>query len=233
MLVKSRAVHKLINLPPIKRFLTDNRAIVRLYFNYLYLRADPYRLAREEEKRKFDQAFGLLRGFQAGKGLEIGCGEGRLSARVAAVCNQVLAIDVSDVALRRARHLNQAERRVRFAQADLLAVDLPEKFDFIFCSEVLSYFRLSQLDGVIAKIIDLLQPRGKLLLVHHRSTNDDSAGIPLKEFGARTIHQKFIIRPELELEEDCVEDEYRLTLMRRLGEDFLAPGISPALARHR
>jgi 2-polyprenyl-3-methyl-5-hydroxy-6-metoxy-1,4-benzoquinol methylase len=218
MLLKSRAIHKLINRAPIKRFLTENRSIVRLYFNYLYLREDPYCLAREEEKRKFDHAFGLLKGFKADKGLEIGCGEGRLSPRVAAICNQVLAIDVSDMALRRARNLNQDDWRIKFKQADLLEANFSaERFNFIFCSEVLSYFRLSQLDVVTAKIIDLLQPQGKLLLVHHRSLNDDSSGIPLKEFGAKTIHQKFIIRRQLELEEDCIESEYRLTLMRRLA----------------
>jgi SAM-dependent methyltransferase len=226
MIVTSKLLHKIVNLPPVKKLLTENRFLVRLYFNYLYTWNDPYRLGRDEEVRKFEKAFSLVREFRAANALEIGCGEGMLTHYVAAVSDKVFAFDISDAAVSRAKAAHKGRPGVEHHRADLLTDYFPEEaFDFIFCSEMLFYFLPSQLDAVVHKIARMLRCGGKLLTVHTRSLKDDTEGLALKEFGAKTIHDAFIGIGFLQVEEDIFEQNYRITLLRR--------SESPAVADYR
>jgi 2-polyprenyl-3-methyl-5-hydroxy-6-metoxy-1,4-benzoquinol methylase len=212
--VTSRILHKLISLRPIKKFRW-NRSFVRAYFSFLYLWSDPYHILREEEINKSKKAFRLVEAFRAKKGLEVGCGEGRLSHNVAAICEHVLAVDISDTAIKRAKKMHRGNIKIKFLRTDLLSHDFSEEtYDFIFCSEVLYYLGRQKLNSSALKIIRLLNHDGKLLLVHHRSIKDDSSGVD-KEFGAKTIHGIFIHNQQLELEEDIIDVNYRITLLRR------------------
>lgn len=209
-----RWLHELINQSSIKKILTTNRYFVKLYFNTLYRRPDPYRVYTAAEVEKFERAFALLgdRNFQ--QGLEIGCGEGRNTWRLAERCDRVLALDISRVAIRRAQKMTLLPN-VDFQVADIVTRPLPEGCDYIFCSEVLYYLHLDQLDPVIEKIVLALQPDGWLHLVHSRSIKDDTSGLPWKAFGARTIHERFLQRPELHLVADEQTDQYRITLLQK------------------
>ena len=222
MIIKSKLVHSLINIKGIKKLLCSNRLLSRIYFEYLYFRRDPYFIVdsalRDEKMSAVDKAFGLVEGLKVKNALEIGCGNGKLSHYVAAISENVLAIDISENAIKWARKINKCMPNVQYQRTDMITDDFgSKKFDFIFCSEVLYYLDRSQLPNVILKIISLLKPNGKVLLVHSRSVKDDSnsAGLTLKEFGAKTVHEIFINAPELEKEQDIIEERYRYTLLRR------------------
>jgi len=209
----AKLTHNLVNRTGLKSFLTANRVFVRSYFNYKYLRADPYQLVQNDERRKIERAFSLLDGFHAEKALELGCGEGRWTAFTARIADEVLAIDLSDLAIRRARAKNLAN--VEFRQGDLTTIGLPPaSFDFVFCSEVLYYLSLDQLEKTVARVEALLRPGGRLLLVHARALKDDERGLELKEFGAKTIHDRFAASG-LDLETDVLDDLYRISVYRR------------------
>lgn len=209
----SKLAHSLVNRTGLKSFLTSNRAFVRSYFNYKYLRADPYQLVQNDERRKIERAFSLLDGFHAENALELGCGEGRWTALTARIADKVLAIDLSDLAIRRARANKLAN--VEFRQGDLTTIGFPPaSFDFVFCSEVLYYLSLDQLEDTVARVNALLQPGGRLLLVHARALKDDEQGLELKEFGAKTIHDRFAASA-LDLETDVLDDLYRISVYRR------------------
>jgi SAM-dependent methyltransferase len=217
MLASIRTAHRIVNLPQIKRFLVSRRFIVKAYFDYRHLRANTFRPPPERKREKIDRALALIDGFRSANALEVGCGEGRWSRRVAEHAERLTAVDISGNAIRRARRLNRDQPRISFAVMDFLTTDLPcASFDLIFCSEVLYYFDLDQLATVNARLADLLSPDGRLLLVHDRSVKDDGKGLELKEFGARTIHDAVIRRAELEVLADLQEDTYRITLLRRL-----------------
>jgi SAM-dependent methyltransferase len=175
--------------------------------------------------KKFEKAFSLVREFRAANALEIGCGEGRLTHYVAAVSDKVFAFDISDTAVTRAKAAHKGRPGVEHHRADLLTDHFPEEaFDFIFCSEMLFYFLPSQLDVVVYKIARMLRCGGKLLTVHTRSLKDDTVGLSLKDFGAKTIHDAFIGIGFLQVEEDIFEQNYRITLLRR--------SESPAVAHY-
>ena len=210
----SKLIHDFVNRTPIKSLLTSNRFFVRFYFNLLYFGKNSYKVVNREQRAKVEQAFTLLDGFRAEDALELGCGDGRWAAITAGIADHVVAIDISDLAIQRARAQTKLAN-VDFRQGDLASMSFPpQSFDFIFCAEVLYYLTLEQLDNTVAQINELLRPGGKLLLLHARSLKDDERGMQLKEFGAKTVHDKFSASP-LELEKDVLEDEYRISIYRR------------------
>lgn len=215
MLVNSKAIHEIINRTPLKKLFTENRFFVRNYFNFLYRQEDPYLVAKPEVKERFDRTFSLLDGFYSQKGLEIGCGEGRVTHYLAAKVERVVGFDISDLAIKRAKKINQENPKIEYRTVDILIENITEKYDLIFCSEVLYYLTLQQLKPTIEKIINLLNQHGKLLLLHARSVKDDTDGLELKEFGAKTIHEMFISDSKLTLEQDIIENAYRITLLTK------------------
>jgi SAM-dependent methyltransferase len=210
----SKLVHDLVNQTPIKSLLTSNRFVVRSYFNLLYLWSHSYKEVRRDQRAKIERAFALLDGFRAKDALELGCGDGRWAEFSAGIADRLIATDISDLAIQRARAQTKLAN-VDFRQGDFASIPFPpQSFDFIFCCEVLYYLSLEQLDETVARISELLRPGGKVLLLHSRSLKDDESGMQLKEFGAKTIHDKFTASP-LELEKDILEDDYRISLYRR------------------
>ena len=86
---------------------------------------------------------------------------------------------------------------VDFEVFDIVTNPFVNTYNFIFCSEVLYYLHLNQLRPITEKIITALHSKGIILLVHSRSLKDDSSGLNLKEYGAKTIHEHFIKHPLL------------------------------------
>ncbi len=212
--LRSKLLHDLLNRTPLKAFVTGNRLFVRAYFNLVYRQPDPYALVARRQHLKIERAFSLVDGFRAREALELGCGEGRWSKHCAALADHVTAIDISDLAIRRALKANQLPN-VTFRQGDVVSIDQPpESLDFVFCSEVLYYLTLEQLDRTVERVVELLTPGGKLLMVHARSRKDDTEGLDLKEFGARTINERFKAS-QLVLESEVVADAYRIALFAK------------------
>lgn len=212
--LKSKLLYDLLNRTPLKAFVTRNRLFVRAYFNLVYRQPDPYALVARRQHLKIERTFAQVEGFRAREALELGCGEGRWSKHCAALADHVTAIDISDLAIRRARQANQLPN-VTFRQGDIVSIDQPPgSLDFIFCSEVLYYLTPEQLDRTVERVLELLAPGGRLLMVHARSRKDDTVGLDLKEFGAKTINERFMAT-SLELESEVIEDAYRIALFAK------------------
>jgi SAM-dependent methyltransferase len=209
-----KLIHKLINLESVKNFLTSRRWIVQLYFDFLYRKPDPYKVASGAEVKKFDHAFSLLGNRYFEQGIEIGCGEGFNTWRVAKICKKVLALDISLLAIRRARKNNPLPN-IEFTTFDVTANSQKTGFDYVFCSETLYYLHINQLEDAIQKIISMAKKAGVIHLLHSRSLKDDDSGLALKEFGAKTIHEQFIAHHELKLLSDEQTNQYRITILQR------------------
>ena len=116
--------------------------------------------------------------------LELGCGEGFLTERLASCCSRVTAVDISPTALARARgrlarHGGQAAAgdRVAFVEANIRSWAPPSAgFDLIVASDVLNYLgeRYQGLPLVqepefllwLERLAGWLAPDGRLLLAH-------------------------------------------------------------------
>jgi SAM-dependent methyltransferase len=102
--------------------------------------------------------------------LEIGCGKGEFSRRLAKASRRVLALDLSPVMIRIARERSAHLSNIDFQIADVLTYDLlPEGFDCIASIATLHHLPLREIllrmkaalnPGGVLLILDLFEPEG-------------------------------------------------------------------------
>jgi SAM-dependent methyltransferase len=106
-------------------------------------------------------------GFTAGRALDVGCGEGADAIWLARSGWTVIAVDVSDVALRRARAAaDMAGAAVEWVRGDALQTPFPARsFDLVS----MQYPALPKAAGETAlrALLDAVRPGGLLLAVYH------------------------------------------------------------------
>ncbi|RKS74118.1 methyltransferase family protein [Motilibacter peucedani] len=102
-----------------------------------------------------------------GRALDVGCGEGADAVWLARRGWQVTALDVSGIALERARrHAEEAGVEVEWVHAGLVEAGLPAGgFELVSAQ----YAVLLKTPGAVAEraLADLVAPGGTLLVVHH------------------------------------------------------------------
>ncbi len=113
-----------------------------------------------------------------GRVLEIGCAEGHFTERLARRASSVTALDISSVAIARAR---QRVPGAAFIEADLLTwepgAELP--FDAVILGDVLYYLDRpgvrAEFAALFPRIASWLKPSGRLLLAHGFSGDKELA----------------------------------------------------------
>ena len=189
-----------------------------VFWEQLYSTEDPWQYRSAYEQTKYAQTLELLPQEPIGRALEIGCAEGRFTTMLAARAGRVTAIDISELALARAR-----ERCREFANTSFECLDISWEFpsgtfDLIVCSEVLYYMQdRFALKKIVDKISKVLAPNGYLVMAHANSVNDDrtSTGFDFAEIGALFIGQAFAEEPEFEFLKELRTPLYKVQLFRR------------------
>jgi len=134
---------------------------------------DPWHLASSDyERRKFDRTIAVLQDRRYAAALEVGCAHGVLTERLQEVCDHLLAIDISETALRRAK-----ERLAERPQAQFAAMAFPRQsptgtFDLCLLSEVAYYWDPDDLALAARWMTEHLAPGGRALLVHYNGATD-------------------------------------------------------------
>jgi cyclopropane fatty-acyl-phospholipid synthase-like methyltransferase len=144
------------------------------YFEGLYSAdADPWGFATSAyEQAKYDATLAALGAERSQRALEVGCAIGVLTARLAAVCDRLLAVDVSDTALAAARARCAALTNVELKRMALPAEGPEGPFDLIVLSEVAYYWDDADLARMGERLRRHLQPGGRVLLVHWTGETD-------------------------------------------------------------
>ena len=141
------------------------------YFEQLYAAdQDPWDFRTSDyERRKYAATVAAVADLAPiGRGLEVGCSIGELTAHLAPLCRELVAIDCSPTAAARARERLAALPQVR-VEVRCAPDSLPEgPFDLIVCSEVLYYWSAPLLRTALGRLRALLAPGGALLAVHWR-----------------------------------------------------------------
>jgi O-antigen/teichoic acid export membrane protein/2-polyprenyl-3-methyl-5-hydroxy-6-metoxy-1,4-benzoquinol methylase len=131
---------------------------------------DPWGYETEWGRRHLELADGLLAVASSSgpirRALDIGCGEGWMTERLVAHCAEILAVDISPVALERAkRRCAAAGPQVRFERWDVLDGKPLGEFDLVLAAGVLEVFRRPRAmrrarDG----ILEAVAPGGHVLV---------------------------------------------------------------------
>lgn len=132
----------------------------------LYRRPDPYRIGLSAyEQQKYGTVMDALAGRRSARTLEVGCGEGDLSVRLAGHTDALLGVDICAAAVERAAMRVPSGTFVRRT----LPREMPDgTFDLIVCTDVLYYWEPVTLRVGTAALLDRLRPGGMLLAYHYR-----------------------------------------------------------------
>ena len=141
------------------------------YFERLYAAdEDPWDFRTSDyEHRKYAATIAAIEDLAPiGRALEVGCSIGELTARLAPLCRELVAVDCSHTAVGRARERLAAIPHVR-VELRCVPDSVPEgPFDLVVCSEVLYYWHAPLLRTALDRLRALLAPGGALLAVHWR-----------------------------------------------------------------
>jgi O-antigen/teichoic acid export membrane protein/SAM-dependent methyltransferase len=139
-------------------------------------KVDPWAYDSEPEQERYRAALAMLGGARAGgqfpDALEIGCAEGAFTELLVIRCHRLKAVDISQVALARARERLGHCEAITFAQSDVLHDPELGTFDLVVAMDVLDYFkRPGDLRRVQGRIHRMLRPGGHLLVTTTRQSD--------------------------------------------------------------
>ena len=139
------------------------------YFDDVYrANSDPWSFETSAyEREKYATTIAALPRPHYERAFEIGCSLGVLTEQLAPRCAHLLAIDIAEAPLVRARercrHLPQVEFRQMSLPAEFPAA---ARFDLVVLSEVAYYWARPDLERTTELLLAALEPGGHLLLVH-------------------------------------------------------------------
>jgi cyclopropane fatty-acyl-phospholipid synthase-like methyltransferase len=180
----------------------------REYFDELYAQSrDPWSFETSEyERNKYEQTLSVLARRRYRRVLEVGCSIGVFTAMLAPLCNELLAVDVSEKAIAVAR-----QRLADFPNVRVELRTLPEEtpqgpFDLVVASEVLYYWPKEVMLSALRRFEEVLAPGGSLLAVHWRK---ETKTYPLQ---GDEVHDLLLEHTRLADATSIIEAEYRLDL---------------------
>jgi 2-polyprenyl-3-methyl-5-hydroxy-6-metoxy-1,4-benzoquinol methylase len=150
-------------------------------FDHLYRIENPWHMDSDSEMFRFEETNRLIRMHFAAVDtlLEIGCGEGHQTAKLAELSNRIYAIDISGRAVERAR---QRCPNGIFSVGDIFSAPIlgsAQRFDLVVACEVLYYTR--NVSAVLARMEQL----GRSCFVTYVSTQHTELDSPLKRIPGR------------------------------------------------
>jgi 2-polyprenyl-3-methyl-5-hydroxy-6-metoxy-1,4-benzoquinol methylase len=181
--------------------------------------ADPWGYASvAEEQERYATALSLLDASLSGsrpKALEIGCGEGLFTAELASRCESVLAVDISDVSLERAKGRLANDARVEFRQWNIREDPVPGTFDLIVCMDVIcAIHRPTAQRRAIRNVIRPIAPGGHVLVsaVIQNQTIEGAAWARVLGEGGGWVIEQFASSPGLQQAQMRSTDKHLIAL---------------------
>lgn len=203
---------------------------LRVEFEQIYAaEQDPWNYASPYEQTKYEQTLDFLPSGKIRHALELACSEGRFTTQLAPRVGCLIAADISEVALARARERCREYHNIEYTRLDITRDDLPGHMDLIVCSEVLYFVsERHRLHEVAEKLTAALERGGVLLMAHANCLVDDpdSTGFDWDvPFGAKTIGETFALVRDLDLERELRTPLYRIHRFRRRTRPRRAPTL--------
>jgi len=144
------------------------------HFDDLYrANADPWKYGTSSyEAEKYSATLAALPRRRYRSGLEAGCSIGILSQLLATRCDRLMAIDVSEIAIGRARKLAVNAPNIRFEQRRIPQGWPSRRFDLVVLSEILYYLSPAQVAGTARRVTGGLDSDGTVATVNWLGETD-------------------------------------------------------------
>ena len=140
----------------------------RGHFEALYAaRPDPWRLATSDyERAKYAATLAALPRPRYARGFEVGCALGILTAELGRRCDDLLAVEPVEAALRQAAARLADQPYVRLAPLFVPGEWPGGSFDLIVLSEVVDYLGADDVVALAGRVVGSLEPGGDVVMVH-------------------------------------------------------------------
>lgn len=196
----------------------------REHFETLFAtQPDPWKYTHPYEQIKYSQTLELLPDIPIQRALELACAEGHFTEQLAAKVEELIAADISQIALDRTSARCADSSHIHYRLLDLARDPLPTGLDLIVCSEVLYYIGgVDQLRVFAEKVAAALNPGGYFLTAHANLVVDapDQPGYNWDHaFGAKVIGETFASLPTLQWLKELRTPLYRIQLFQRTASD--------------
>lgn len=155
--------------------LSANHSLAADYFDGIFAGDDdPWSLASSEyEAAKFIHTIAVLDDRRYASALEIGCAHGVLTQKLAALCTDLLAVDIAAAALEAARKRCAALPQVRFERmAFPRETPFAAALNLVVLSEVAYYWGDEDLAAAGQWLTTQVARDGRILLVHFTGETD-------------------------------------------------------------
>ena len=143
------------------------------FFNDLWTRGDPWELETSNwEHERYACLLSILDRPRYGRVLEIGCGAGTFTRRLAGLADKVLALDVSSEAIARARATQSDLKQVEFRAGNIMEHNFrdDEPWDLIVISETIYFlgwlYSFFDVSWFAAEMFEATRPGGQMLLAN-------------------------------------------------------------------
>jgi cyclopropane fatty-acyl-phospholipid synthase-like methyltransferase len=145
-----------------------NQTLTEKYFEDVYsANDDPWNLATSDyEAEKYDTTLNSLPREKYENAFEIGCSIGVLTEKLAAKCDHLLSVDVSEKALANAKKRCKNLPQVSFRKMSVPQQFPVDKFDLILISEVGYFLAPDDWQTAIEKVFAHLKANGQITLIH-------------------------------------------------------------------
>jgi SAM-dependent methyltransferase len=147
----------------------------RKFFDALYQRnPDPWQFASSDyELGRYERIVQALSRSRYGRAFEPGCSIGVLTEQLASICDAVEALDISGLAVDRARQRCSHLSNVQIRQGTI-PKDIPTgQFDLIVFSEIGYYFDETRLASLVDQMISVTGHGGTFLAAHWLGSSAD------------------------------------------------------------
>jgi predicted TPR repeat methyltransferase len=221
--------------PMTERELVDQK--IRTFMDSLWERGDPWDFESSAyERDRCVHLLKMLAGQRYTRVLEIGCGAGYLTRLLAPHADQLVALDISQTAIERARALSTRQTGVDFRVANIMEykpqADGP--WDLIVFSDTMCYlgwlYPFFDVAYLAVQLFDATRSGGRLMLANSMGDNDDWL---LRPWIIRTYRDLFVnVGYTIEGEEAYkaakkgVDFEVLMTLYRKLPEEKSTGDVS-------
>jgi SAM-dependent methyltransferase len=197
----------------------------RAFFDRLWAESDPWQLDSSElDQRRYARQLELLAGRRYERALEIGCAAGAFTRKLAPLCDELVAIDISEHAIGRALEASDGTGGASYRVANVMEFDFEREgsWDLVVLAETSYYvgwlYPMFELGWLAHSLETATRPGGRCLLVDTISRED---GI-MSPWLIRSYRDLFAnVGYELESEEtmrgtkETVEFEIVLSMFRK------------------
>lgn len=154
--------------------ITSNRQSQTFFESRYRTSTDPWRFASSTyELNRYHTTLDALSRPSYRRGFEPGCSIGVLTAALAARVEHLIACDISETAVARARERCRDLSHVEIFRCDAADVLLENSFDLIVFSELGYYFCVNRLAAMVRQMARRLEPGGEFVAVHWLGTSSD------------------------------------------------------------